>query len=536
MKRKLIIVLLLIVVITGKAQDNNHFTLFTDRDLYASGETLLLKLFAPNKENSGIVNVDLINSTGKVILGINKKIIDQQADGFMYLPDSLSSGCYFLCLSTKIGKEYTIKEIYVANRFTGIPESGGALRASGTNPIITIPAGDLQTEGLNKIYKTRDKVKVTLRLPSEFLSRLNGNLLASISKATPEYNPAPFTKSVGSRNLIVEHEGVVLEGKITDLKTGEPVNKGVVFLSIPDTVPRFNFFITGKDGRFNFQLDNYYGKTPVVVQGFDGDGKKLVKIAVNEGDSLKSILPDFETWIIPTELRKSSEQNTEAVTFSKIFNQQELAVQPVLRPKAEPLPFYGIPPTVVYPKLFIDLPDFTEISRELLTGVKFRTYNRIPTLQVFNTSQRSYFNEPPLLLLNGIPVRDLSTIKNLGSASISKVEISISERYYGNLRFPGVVVINTTKPDYSPVVEADDLIKLNLETMQPDATVITPGETPLNVPDLRKVLLWKPSLKPAKTIHLDFGTSDILGNYKMIIRGTTNDGSVFYKEQLFEVN
>lgn len=536
-KRKLITWLLLVLAITVQAQNNNHFSLFTDRDLYASGETLLLKVFAPADEQSGIVNIDLINSTGKIIVGINKKLIDHQADGFIYLPDSLSSGSYFLCTSTRVNPTYTVKELFISNRFTGIPETGFALRSTDTNPIVEKPVADLQTEGLNKSYKTRDKAHVALHLPSGLLSQINSNLLVSISAVAPGYTPAAFTKKIESqRNQIIEKDGVVLEGMIKDLKTGEPFKKGVVFLSVPDSMPRFNFFVTGNDGRFNFQLDNYFGKIPVVVQGFDRDEKRLLKITVNQRDSLKSLVPNFENWTIPAELRKSSEQNTDAVTFRKIFNQQEIAIQPIHRPKAEPFPFYGVPSTVVYPKLFIDLPDFTEISRELLTGVKFRAYNRIPTLQVFNSAQRNYFNDPPLLLLDGIPVRDISAIKNLGSSAIGRVEISMSERYYGNLRFPGVLAIYTSKADYSQIVESEDLIKLSLDAIQPDATLVTPADASLNLPDLRKVLLWKPSLKPEETIQLDFGTSDLLGRYKLVIHGTTTDGSIFYKEQFFEVN
>ena len=536
-KRKLITWLLLVLAITGQAQNNNHFSLFTDRDLYASGETLLLKVFAPADEQSGIVNIDLINSTGKIILGINKKLIDHQADGFIYLPDSLSSGSYFLCTSTRVNPTYTVKELFISNRFTGISETGFALRSAGTNPIVEKPVAELQTEGLNKSYKTRDKAHVALHLPSGLLSQINSNLLVSISAVAPGYTPAVFTKRIESqRNQIIEKDGVVLEGMIKDIKTGEPFKKGVVFLSVPDSIPRFNFFVTGNDGRFNFQLDNYFGKIPVVVQGFDRDEKRLLKISVNQRDSLKSLVPNFENWTIPAELRKSSEQNTDAVTFRKIFNQQEIAIQSIHRPKAEPFPFYGVPSTVVYPKLFIDLPDFTEISRELLTGVKFRAYNRIPTLQVFNSAQRNYFNDPPLLLLDGIPVRDISAIKNLGSSAIGRVEISMSERYYGNLRFPGVLAIYTSKADYSQIVESEDLIKLNLDAIQPDATLVTPTDASLNLPDLRKVLLWKPSLKPEETIQLDFGTSDLLGSYKLVIHGTTTDGSIFYKEQFFEVN
>ena len=54
--------------------------------------------------------------------------------------------------------------------------------------------------------------------------------------------------------------------------------------------------------------------------------------------------------------------------------------------------------------------------------------------------------------------------------------------------------------------------------------------------DLRKVLLWKPSLKPNNSIKFDFETSDIRGSFRLIIKGKTRDGSIIYKEQIFEVN
>ncbi len=537
MKKKLIILLILFVAVTGKAQERKHFTLFSDRDTYASGETMLLKVFAPTDEPSGVVKVDLINSGGKIIVEISKKLSNHQADGFIYLPDSLSSGFYLLSTSTRISAELTVKEIFISNRFTGVPESGSTSGPKNTNRIVEKPAPELQTEGLTQSYKPRDKARVTLRLPADLMEQIIGNLLISVAETTPGYNPATFTASIQPPNdTIIEKDGVVLEGLVKDLKTGEPFKNGLIYLSIPDSIPRFDFFLTGEDGRFNFNLDNYYGKIPVVVQGFDKDEKRLLKIVVKHPETLTAGIPGFESRTVSPELRKNSEKSGDEVTFRKIFNQQEITIQPVQRPKADTYPFYGMATTVVYPNLFIDLPDFTEVSRELLTGVKFRAYNRIPTLQLFNNGQRTYFNDSPLLLLDGIPVRDLNVIKNLGSKEIKRVEICLSERHYGNLTFPGVLAVYTTKADYSRAVESDELVKLNLEGIQPEAMLNTPIDQKANMPDLRRVLLWKPSLKPEQSINLEFGTSDILGTFKLTICGTTKDGSAFYKEQSFEVN
>jgi len=204
--------------------------------------------------------------------------------------------------------------------------------------------------------------------------------------------------------------------------------------------------------------------------------------------------------------------------------------------KRHEYPFYGVPTETVHPALFIDLPDFTGISRELLPGVKFRAFNRVPTLNILNPATLNYFNDPPLVLLNGIPVQDLNVIKKMGSKDIDRIEICRRERFYGDLAFPGVVAIYSSKQVNKILPESDELIKLNLDAIQPEGSLNIPKEHVQNEPDLRKVLLWQPGIKTAETITLDFETSDIKGSYKVIVRGITRDGEVIYNEQFFEVN
>ncbi|NEW85240.1 MAG: hypothetical protein GZ094_23145 [Mariniphaga sp.] len=59
----------------------------------------------------------------------------------------------------------------------------------------------------------------------------------------------------------------------------------------------------------------------------------------------------------------------------------------------------------------------------------------------------------------------------MGTKDIDKVEICQNERFYGDLIFPRVVAIYTSKADYTRVPEASDLIKLNLEVIQHHAVL-----------------------------------------------------------------
>ena len=537
MKRKFVILLLLFVALAGYSQEKECFALYTDHDLCTSGETLLIKTFAPSNEQTGMVTIDLVNSEGKIITKINLELIDHQADGCLYLPDSLSSGYYMLRTSTRSSRSQTIKELFIASRFTGVLELNEVLRPAKKLPTSELQIQTIRINGIMNNYKQREKGIASIQIPDDLLQQIEGNIHVNIARAVPQYHGNSFIVNTKlPPDQIIEKEGIILEGIVTDLKTAQPFRNAVVYLSISDSIPVLKYYLTRDDGRFYFQIKGCYGKIPVVIQCIDRINNRLLKIALTDSETGRSGLHSFEKSTLPAELKREIAKNREAVTIRKIFNQQEIALHPATPLKPDFYPFYGIPNTIVYPKLYTDLPDFSEISRELLPGVKFRTYNRLPSLQVVNSATHTFFNTPPLVLLDGIPVTDLNVIKNMGSVKIERIEICTGERFFGDLIFQGVVAIYSAKPIETLLPDSDDLIKIIVEGIQPQAKLNLPPEPLSTEPDLRNTLLWEPSLKPNQTIQLNFQVSDIKGSYKVIIRGKTTEGKLFFQEQIFEVN
>ncbi len=528
--------MLLFVATSGKAQEKENFYLFSDRALYSSGETILIKVIAPKEEQSGVVHVNLIDLKGKIITEISKKLTSLEANGSIYISDSLKTGTYLICASTLTSKSMTTKELFICNRFSGSTESNSFQHPADSKQLIPTNV-NIEFDSLKSTYKTRNKVHVTLHIPTDLSSQIEGNLLISAAQDNPGFSA--HTSTVAGHapaSSLVEKEGVLLSGIVRDAATLLPFKNGYVFLSLPDSIPRLHYCISGEDGRFNFLLDNYSGKLPVVVQAVDVKKKSLLKIEADRHDSLTNFHLPVDNVALPDSFQKSMNDGNDAATLGKIFNYNELKEVVTTVDKQIDYPFYGVPTEVVFPKLFIDLPDFTEISRELLPGVKFRAYNRIPTMQILNPSTQNYFSDQPLILLDNIPIQDLNVIKNLGSKEIEKVEICRKERFYGDLSFPGVVAITTTRKDLSLVPTSGDLIKQIVNALQPDAEFNIPNNLTSNEPDLRKVLYWNPKIKPEKSIQIDFETSDLRGNYKLVVSGKTRDGAIIYKEQLFEVN
>lgn len=534
--RSLFIAILVIIAFVGRAQEDQACQLFTDRDIYASGEYILIKVFTSDKMPSQVVHLDLVNTKGKILSGISKLLAEQQTDGYIYIPDSLRTDTYLLCASFRGNPNIIGKELLVCNRFSGLSEIASIPRLKEKEPVNTT-SSELQIEGLKKFYQSRDTARITLSLSPDLLTQAKDAMSVTISRSVPGYKSKTFSGTIAIRqNQATEQDGVLIEGIARDMETGLPFKNGCIYLSVADSVPKLSYCLTREDGYFNFQLRGSRGTIPAVIQGYDLQKKRQLTIELARPDSLTDAVPVLTSWQVEPEMIQEIRELTETTSIRKIFDDTELKMHSARNPNGKDYPFYGIANDVVRPDLFIDLPDFTEVSRELLPRVKFRAYNRIPTMHIFNPLIYNYFNEEPLVLLDGIPVQDLNLIKNLGSNEMKKIEICTTERFYGDLSFHGVVAIYSAKPDINRFTESKYLIIRNINTVQSDFSLNVPSRIPPNEPDLREVLLWEPSVKPGQNINLSFATSDLHGHFTLSIHVKSKSGKIFHNEQTFEVH
>lgn len=539
MKKITSIVLLIIVVfISGYAQKESGPAIYTDRNTYVGGETLLAKIFIPETNSSRIIYLDLVNQVGTRITGASLEIRNKQANGYLQLPDSLSSGIYMVRTYQKhtARKIKALREIWISNRFDGLEKTSQMNRIENLIQIGEKETHRIELEGFETEYPSNKPITTTIKIAKTLLDSIDGDLLISVAQTNPSFNPGAFwVENNQAAEGMIEKKGVIISGTVTDRKTSELAANITVYLTIPDSIPGFQYYRTQADGRFYFLLDRYYGSVQAVIQCFGNTPDQRLKIKLDDFFAESESDPKFRKESISENFRNSVTQDIEAVTFQKVFGQKKSDIFPAPVVRLETYPYYGKASNTADPQLFIDLPNFTEISRELLPGVKFRNYNNEPSLQVLNNPMRNYFNEMPLLLIDGIPVRDLNLIKGMGTADIDRVDICQSERFYGDLRFPGVVAIYTTKADYSMLPESDQLIRLKLETIQEPANLAEPILPEPTVPDLRQVLYWAPSTKPTETLPIAFGTSSVQGQYKLVVRGRLKDGTLIYTEKQFEV-
>jgi len=537
-KISLIILFLTSLWLPGNTQQKSFYGLYTDRDIYVSGETLLAKIFLPEGISSSIVCLDLMNMNGTRITGGSLSIHNNEAEGYLLLPDSLSTGTYLVRTYQKhnASRIKTIREIWISSRFDGLEKISQIKRIIAPNSIQDKETTQITITGIQPEYKTNSSIEANISIDESLLKELDGNLLVSVAQTEQTFNPVSFQiENNQSNDGIIEKKGIIISGTITDKKTLQPEPNITVCLTIPDSIPGFQYYTTRKDGRFYFLLDQYYGSVQAVVQCFANNPNQRLNMKLDELYADPGTLPGFKLQPISEDFKTNITRNISAGTFRKVFGQETLVYSSPPKVIRDSYPYYGKATKTVDPQLFIELPNFTEVARELLPGVKFRNYNDEPSLQVLNNATHSYFEDNPLILIDGIPVRDLNIIKGMGSADIDRVDICQNERFYGDMRFPGVVAIYSTKADYSMLAESSQLARLTLETIQLETKLAEPSNTEPNIPDLRQLLYWNPTTRPNQNMALKCRTSTIEGQFKIQVRGKLKDGTILFSEKNFEV-
>lgn len=525
-------------LLTALASGNDKLHCITDRDVYVSGDKIMVNVFVSSESDSRIVYIDLCGFSGKHIAGAKLIVENHRAEGTIQIPDSLRTGTYLLrtFYNQDHQKKLHLRDLLIANRFEDFSNTFTGQLKKMDSDLLVENAGIKIT--VPDTIKEREKNTLKLALKQGLSEHLEGGLCISISKYSKSFKSAEnyYTGQIQSNESSIEEKnGLIISGKVINKENRLPVADAVVYLSVSDSVPGFQYHITGKDGSFHFLLKNTYGTLPVVIQAIKDEENDQLKIMLDE--KFNFMLPQFpvKTLEKDNEMAEELKISTEAFTYSKIFNDQPLASKTLFKPNVNSLLFYGEPTYVVIPDEFYNLPDFTEISRELLVGVKFRDKNNKLSLNLMDPEVGQYFEDQAFLLVDGIPVQDLSVIKDMGTNDISWIHTVLEYRLFGDITFPGVVSIHTKREGLNWLKESDRMIKHDFEGLQLKEST-TEIKVPGNYPDLRPLLLWEPNSNPSQEMEFDFRSSDITGDYIIKVTGKKKSGELIQSTKVIHIN
>lgn len=518
--------------------------LFADRDYCVSGDTVWFKVWLPEqvKEQGNIIRVQLDGKANTLISGVACKNTNGWSEGFIPVPDSLSTGQYFLSAFLNAQRNLPDFEtesisLIVYNRFAEKVDKLDAIQ-SGKNPEAENFNAKIQIETDKNNYLQRENVSLKIEVNPN-LQIKNAILNVALVDPLAEEISGRYNFKIKSTDSLIpgfiENNGVVISGKVlSSLGVVQP--HVVVILSIAGDPPYFDYYFTGANGDFHFFLKDAKGLARIVLQVVSGSEEELF-IRQEENYLMRENEMEMHPKILKPEQTSFIADAITGNFVHKLFYPNQV-FQPVFfeMPARFSMPFYGTPTRRVIPDEFIDLPDFQEISRELLHGFQYRVKKDVLTFRMINNSKNAYFDDEPLRLINGIPVFKNSLFSGLKSTDIEYIDIVQEERIFGDLRFEGIVSVVLRDKTNLWMAQQPGVAQFNINCLQPEKkpTYLLATETRVNQPDIRRNFFWQ-IVNPAGVENIQFKLSDMKGKVRISVEGITGDNMVYKSSKIIEV-
>jgi hypothetical protein len=528
---------------TGKA--DSRLFLFADREFCVSGDTVWFKVAVKNGEaqKSNVVHIQLTNSENRLISEVITKSEEDWAEGFLPVPDSLSSGVYFLSAFlyeqlTVAGFPVTKKTLFVYNRFQkelaefSVPSS--IQKIEGANYPVAIKPD-------KTMYKQREKVQVHFDLEAIDLNEVTQVIVrAHLVDELAVQSGGYFHSTASPLNYAVknfeEKDGFILSGKVTDSKTGQAGGKVVVLLSLINDPQYLDYCVSDQEGFFHFFLKDAVGEGEIVMQAVSEDSNEW-EIMLNTHQFVTNEPVLLERKMITPKQSKFIDTATDGAFFEKLFNETYL-VHPFdfFIPQRFNQPVYGYPYKRVVPAEFYDLPDFQEISRELLHGVQYREKDGLTTLRLLDLKNNAYFKNEPFKLVNGIPVFSNRQLNSFGSTDIDYIEYVLEDRVFGDLRFNGILAVYLNDTTNYWLARFPNFFRFSVPFLQParESLPFNRNSVPENIPDLRTVNFWQ-LMETGELQKIEFFLSDRKGKVEISVEGFTEGGRIFKTSEIIDV-
>jgi hypothetical protein len=163
-------------------------------------------------------------------------------------------------------------------------------------------------------------------------------------------------------------------------------------------------------------------------------------------------------------------------------------------------------------------------------------------LRALNSSlpNPKFFDNPALVLLDGVPIFDNKKLFAIDPLKIRKVSVYAHRVFMGPFVYPGVVLLQTYNGDLAetPLDQGFAAADITGTTLQ-ESFFAPEYNTALHetMPDQRTLLYWEPNLQVGGARRaVEFFTGDLPGTYCAVLQGVSTTGKPCYATSLFIVH
>lgn len=557
-----------------EARGQNSF-LYTDRQCYVSGDIAFFKVIVKQIQSGDSVNdavlyVDIVNRDNVFVNGEILKLTKGLTEGYISIPDSVKTGYYSMRVYTynsikcTQSKFLATKQLYISNRFGNNEakyDSDSIFVDSTHNKSVDEVDHMLcLLETNDSVYDKRSKVTMNLQFdehdfPDTAWAALSVNLVSTCGSILGQKSFSTFETNSSQNNELVngvqlgsnihEDKGMIVSGYVNHKITCNPLSNILLLIAFEDSVSRLRYAITDSAGHFNFLLVDCYEKQVVYISAYSYPQLELYPDAAITIDSKffdqgkmqeqKRQVVGYEQSIDSLNVLKSIIAKTYNITYLKDKHEDTGNYQ-----SFENRYLTGNFNHEVNIDDYVELPDFIQITREILPLVRLRKNEKRYEFSVIDGANSAIL-ENPVVFVDGVPLTDIYTILSWGSDKIKSVQTKSEPRYYGNVGFEnGMIFIWTKKMDFWSKVESKNMFIYTIPCFQkpihfsfPDYS--KPCET--YQPDFRQILFWEPKvvISKNKILHYEFYTSDETGVYEVVLKGLNNHNKTIYTKKYIQV-
>ena len=308
----------------------------------------------------------------------------------------------------------------------------------------------------------------------------------------------------------------------------ESAMEHLVFLSIPGRDATLQYSGIKADGTFELCLPADNILRDLVIQADVPLGKNKIIVNSSFSDRYPGLKMQRYSDTIRSSLISKLAFNQRVNKIFRSFEPPVARVQELL--SSDSKCFYGKPDVELVMSDYIVLPTMQEVFFELIPGVAIRSENRGHRITIRDMSDGRLF-ENPLLLIDGVLVRDPEVIAGLDPQLVERIHIIRSGYVFGDYLFQGIINVITIQGDIGDIMLPEDVSRFRYRAYEGPIEYACPDYSQAenrnsHIPDFRNTLYWKTiTLKnPGKDISISFPASDFLSGYDIVVQGVTQSG------------
>ncbi|MEQ1799954.1 MAG: hypothetical protein ABL872_18500 [Lacibacter sp.] len=338
--------------------------------------------------------------------------------------------------------------------------------------------------------------------------------------------------------FLPEYNGHIVTGRV--VKTG---------LNLPGKDIPVYFSVAGKRLQLHTALSDTNGKIMFNVKDFYNEGEIIVQ-SNSQKDSLYSVeidnpfFPGYANRPLPIfslqQVKKPElEKRHAALQIQTIYHNQKFNQFNTLIDSSA---FFFKPDITYLLDNYVRFTTMEEVMIEYVREVKVKKTKGNYRFAVYNINQQLFFEEDPLLLLNGVPVFNGNKLMSYNPLNIEKLEVIERMYHFENMLFSGIVNMvtydgNLSEYELDPNVTIMDYEGLQLQRQFFSPVYESKEQYETRLPDCRNVLYWTPDVSIDETgkKEISFYCSDLPGNYVIVLQGLSENGKTGTQTLLFQV-